>query len=139
MGMQVPWMTMDFFPRSLQSAHARASSKSFVLPCVPIMLHATSTHTSSAQRDEQVGIYGFIFCIDGIWRDVIVDDQLFVKAPRWESLDAKEQKLYHGDRDAYEKIGRKGSSILYFAKSRNENETWVPLMEKVGFLERCGK
>ncbi|KAF7970854.1 hypothetical protein HWV62_22746 [Athelia sp. TMB] len=81
-------------------------------------------------RDEQVGIYGFIFCIDGIWRDVIVDDQLFVKAPRWESLDAKAQKLYHGDRDAYEKVGRKGSSILYFAKSRNENETWVPLMEK---------
>lgn len=103
------------------------------------MLLVAPTLTPYPQRDEQVGIYGFIFCIDGIWRDVIVDDQLFVKAPRWESLDAKAQKLYHGDRDAYEKVGRKGSSILYFAKSRNENETWVPLMEKVCSLSILGR
>ncbi|KZP28279.1 cysteine proteinase [Athelia psychrophila] len=81
-------------------------------------------------RDEKVGIYGFIFCVDGDWRDVIIDDQLFIKSPRWESLDAKQQALYHGDRDKYEGVGRKGSSILYFAKSRSENETWVPLIEK---------
>ncbi|KZP28270.1 cysteine proteinase [Athelia psychrophila] len=81
-------------------------------------------------RDEKVGIYGFIFCVDGDWRDVIIDDQLFISAPRWESLDGKEQALYHGDRDKYEAVGRKGSSILYFARGRSENETWVPLMEK---------
>ncbi|KAF7976604.1 hypothetical protein HWV62_6102 [Athelia sp. TMB] len=81
-------------------------------------------------RDEQVGIYGFIFCADGDWVDVIIDDQLFITAPRWESLDAKQQALYHGDRDKYESVGRKGSSILYFAKGKSENETWVPLIEK---------
>ncbi|KZP04006.1 cysteine proteinase [Athelia psychrophila] len=81
-------------------------------------------------RDEQVGIYGFIFCVDGDWRDVIIDDQLFINAPRWESLDGKQQALYHGDREKYEAIGRKGSSILYFARGRSENETWVPLLEK---------
>ncbi|KZP29664.1 cysteine proteinase [Athelia psychrophila] len=81
-------------------------------------------------RDEKVGIYGFIFCVDGDWRDVIIDDQLFIIAPRWESLDQKQQALYHNDRDKYEKIGRKGSNVLYFASGRSENETWVPLLEK---------
>ncbi|KAF7976478.1 hypothetical protein HWV62_6749 [Athelia sp. TMB] len=81
-------------------------------------------------RDEQVGVYGFIFCIDGDWRDVIIDDQLFITSPRWESLEQKEQMLYHGDRDKYESVGRKGSGILYFARARSENETWVPLIEK---------
>lgn len=91
--------------------------------------HGSSSHVP-LQRDEKVGIYGFIFCADGDWRDVIVDDQLFITAPRWESLDAKQQGLYHNDRDKYETVGRKGSSILYFAKGKSENETWVPLLEK---------
>ncbi|KZP03803.1 cysteine proteinase [Athelia psychrophila] len=48
---------------------------------------------------------------------------LFTIAPRWESLDQKQQALYHNDRDKYEKIGRKGSNVLYFASGRSENET----------------
>ncbi|KZP03453.1 cysteine proteinase, partial [Athelia psychrophila] len=58
------------------------------------------------------------------------DEKLFTIAPRWESLDQKQQALYHNDRDKYEKIGRKGSNVLYFASGRSENETWVPLLEK---------
>lgn len=33
--------------------------------------------------------------------------------------------LYHGDRDMYERVGRKGSKALFFARSEDENETWV--------------
>lgn len=38
--------------------------------------------------------------------------------------------LYHSDKDKYDKTARKGSKNLYFAKSRTNNETWVPLIEK---------
>jgi len=81
-------------------------------------------------RDEKVGIYGFVLCRDGDWVDVIIDDQLFLVTPRWEVLDDKQQSLYHNDRDQYEKVGRKGGKVLYFARGENENETWVPLFEK---------
>lgn len=81
-------------------------------------------------RDEKVGIYGFVFCRDGEWHDVIIDDQLFMLTPRWEALTDMQRALYHGDRDHYEKVGRKGSKTLYFARSEHENETWVPLFEK---------
>jgi hypothetical protein len=82
---------------------------------------------------------------DADWVDVIIDDQLFLVTPRWEALDTKvgdlsdqipsrkshkgrykqQQDLYHKDRDQYEKVGRKGSKVLYFARGENENETWV--------------
>jgi hypothetical protein len=81
-------------------------------------------------RDEKVGIYGFVFNRDGEWHEVIIDDQLFIVAPRWEALTDVQQALYHGDRDMYEKVGRKGSKTLYFARSEQNNETWVPLIEK---------
>ena len=57
--------------------------------------------------------------------DVIIDDQLFMNVPRWEALTDEQKKLYHNDRDQYEKIGRKGGSALYFARGDDENETWV--------------
>ncbi|KIM33740.1 hypothetical protein M408DRAFT_325348 [Serendipita vermifera MAFF 305830] len=81
-------------------------------------------------RDEAVGVYGFIFFRDAVWVDVIIDDQLFVEVPKYESLTPDEQKLYHHDPDLYYSVARKGSKILYFASSRTEGETWVPLIEK---------
>jgi len=81
-------------------------------------------------RDEKVGVYGFVLSRDADWVDVIIDDQLFLTTPRWEALDTKQQGLYHNDRDQYEKVGRKGTKVLYFARGENENETWVPLLEK---------
>ncbi|CAG8710970.1 2976_t:CDS:2, partial [Acaulospora colombiana] len=37
---------------------------------------------------------------------------------------------YKHDPELYDSIARQGSKVLYFAKSLNENETWVPLIEK---------
>ncbi|KAG8994996.1 hypothetical protein FRB94_009526 [Tulasnella sp. JGI-2019a] len=81
-------------------------------------------------RNEKVGIYGFIFQRDSGWVDVIVDDLLFTEVPRWETLSPREQMLYHSDKKKYDRTARKGSKNLLFAKSRTENETWVPLIEK---------
>ncbi|KAF8499476.1 cysteine proteinase [Hysterangium stoloniferum] len=81
-------------------------------------------------RDEKVGIYGFIFCRDGEWVDVIIDDQLFTTVPKYETLVPETQNLYHKDKDLYDKVARRGSKTLYFAHSSQENETWVPLLEK---------
>ncbi|KAG8933072.1 hypothetical protein FRC03_008687 [Tulasnella sp. 419] len=81
-------------------------------------------------RDEDVGIYGFIFWRDSGWVNVIIDDLLFTKIPKWESLTPREQMIYHNRREAYNLWSRKGSKTLYFARSQTENETWVPLIEK---------
>ncbi|KAH8108535.1 cysteine proteinase [Phellopilus nigrolimitatus] len=82
------------------------------------------------QYDEKVGIYGFIFCRDGDWVDVIIDDQLFVQVAKWECVSGETRISYHGDRDKYDSVARRGGKTLYFARSAQENETWVPLLEK---------
>ncbi|KAF8524391.1 hypothetical protein BU17DRAFT_85000 [Hysterangium stoloniferum] len=81
-------------------------------------------------RDEKVGIYGFIFCRDGEWVDVIIDDQLCTTVAKYETLSGAEKNLYHHDKDLFEKVARKGSKTLLFSRSVQENETWVPLLEK---------
>jgi len=55
---------------------------------------------------------------------------LYTNVPKWEELNAGEQHLYHGDKDAYTKSARTGGKSLYFAKSGTEGETWAPLVEK---------
>ncbi|KAG8833691.1 hypothetical protein FRC17_010223 [Serendipita sp. 399] len=82
------------------------------------------------ERDEAVGVYGFIFFRDNTWVDVIIDDQLYVQIPKFESLTLDEQKLYHGNHEVYNSVARKGNKALYFARSKTEGETWVPLIEK---------
>ncbi|KAG8945068.1 hypothetical protein FRC04_001229 [Tulasnella sp. 424] len=82
------------------------------------------------ERDEQVGIYGFIFWRDSGWVDVIIDDYLCTKLPPWESLSGREQMIYHNSRDKYTKTARRGGQNLLFARSATDNETWVPLLEK---------
>ncbi|KAB5590082.1 hypothetical protein CTheo_6472 [Ceratobasidium theobromae] len=83
-----------------------------------------------SQRDEQVGVYGFIFYRDSGWVDVIVDDLLYTSVPKFEQLSRPERNLYHNDREKFNTGARKGGPSLYFAKSGTENETWVPLIEK---------
>ncbi|KAF9480349.1 cysteine proteinase [Pholiota conissans] len=81
-------------------------------------------------RDEDVGIYGFVFFRDSHWVNVIVDDQLFCNTPKFEELKKQEQELYHDDKDLYNKLTRKSGKGLLYAKSGSAGETWVPLFEK---------
>lgn len=81
-------------------------------------------------RDEEIGVYGFIFFRDSQWETVIIDDQLFWSIPKFEELNGDEKKLYHNDKDIYNSIARKGGKGLHFARSGTAGETWVPLIEK---------
>ncbi|KAF9480346.1 cysteine proteinase [Pholiota conissans] len=81
-------------------------------------------------RDEEVGIYGFLFYRDCYWVPVLVDDLLFTRVPKWEQLSTVEKELYHFEKERYNATARKGSDSLYFARPTTEGETWVPLVEK---------
>ena len=60
----------------------------------------------------------------------LTHSQLFWSLPKYEELSSKEQELYRGDRETYNKLARKGGKGLYFSRSGTEGETWVPLIEK---------
>ncbi|KAK7965280.1 hypothetical protein PG988_010284 [Apiospora saccharicola] len=80
-------------------------------------------------RDEECGVYGFVFQRDGEWVSVVVDDNLYLSATDFD---------HYGD--VYDSTGRKsrqyrkrnqtGSEALYFARCEDPNETWLPLLEK---------
>ncbi|KAJ3112569.1 hypothetical protein HK100_002285 [Physocladia obscura] len=75
-------------------------------------------------RDETVGVYGFVFFRDGKWITSIVDDQLFVNFPEFSDASTALPQ------EEYERTYLRGSRALKFARCHDENETWVPLVEK---------
>ena len=79
-------------------------------------------------RDEQAGVYGFVFYRDGEWISVVVDDNLYLAAGDFD---------HSGTYDAtgkasreYKKRYQTGSEALYFSQCEDQNETWLPLLEK---------
>ena len=80
-------------------------------------------------KNEHCGVYGFVFYRDGEWISTVVDDNLFLKK---NDFDAK------GDtydptgiqETKYRKSKQTGSEALYFGSCADENETWLPLLEK---------
>ncbi|CAE6461055.1 hypothetical protein ACGC1H_003099 [Rhizoctonia solani] len=81
-------------------------------------------------RDEQVGVYGFLFYRDSGWVDVVIDDLLYTRIPKFEELWGEQKELYHDDKEKFDARARVGGKTLYFARSKTENETWLPLLEK---------
>ncbi|KAJ1564997.1 hypothetical protein HK405_013431, partial [Cladochytrium tenue] len=77
-------------------------------------------------RDEHAGVYGFVFFRDGQWVSTVVDDQLYVSSGNYSDFWYKDQVR----EKEYTNLFQKGSRSLYFAKSSDENETWLPLLEK---------
>lgn len=81
-------------------------------------------------RDEICGVYGFVFYRDGEWIWTVVDDNLYLRnsdfdaawGDRYDPTNAKEKK--------YKDNHQTGSEALYFASCADENETWLPLLEK---------
>ncbi|GKT87630.1 calpain family cysteine protease [Colletotrichum tofieldiae] len=80
-------------------------------------------------RDEECGVYGFVFQRDGEWISAVIDDNLYLKESDFD---------FYGD--VYDASGKKarlhrkrsqtGSDALYFARCEDQNETWLPLLEK---------
>ncbi|PWY78339.1 putative calpain [Aspergillus heteromorphus CBS 117.55] len=85
-------------------------------------------------RNELVGVYGFVFYRDGEWQQCIVDDKLYLRAadydesvderPIWDDINRIDTE------EEYRKAWQTGSRALYFAQCVDENETWLPLLEK---------
>ncbi|KAF6228137.1 hypothetical protein HO133_007865 [Letharia lupina] len=86
-------------------------------------------------RDEEVGVYGFVFHRDGEWIQTIIDDKLYLIASDWWESSDEEKRVFwivnRGDAEKrYRKVNQTGSKALYFAQCSSENETWLPLLEK---------
>ncbi|KAK6343165.1 hypothetical protein TWF718_008538 [Orbilia javanica] len=84
-------------------------------------------------RDEEVGVYGFVFFRDGEWISSIVDDQLYLSEEDYHEADSDIGYLLFGKatkESVYTEAYLKGSDALYFAKCEDKNETWLPLLEK---------
>ncbi|KAL8653331.1 MAG: hypothetical protein Q9226_003894 [Calogaya cf. arnoldii] len=85
-------------------------------------------------RDENVGVYGFVFHRDGEWQYSLVDDKLYLTQ---ENFHESKQHRDHWDRiefvdaeEEYRKTMQTGSKALYFAQCKDPNATWLPLLEK---------
>ena len=87
-------------------------------------------------RDEEVGVYGFVFFRDGEWFHVIVDDKLYLRTDEFEHLHKNVRHVWEENcarEDAveeYRKLHQTNSRALIYAHSSHPDETWVPLLEK---------
>ncbi len=72
--------------------------------------------------------------LDGEWIYSIIDDKLYLTSPSWDSPSFQRDLLQQIDQDNIERVYRKtyqtGSKALFFAQNKDQNETWLPLMEK---------
>ncbi|KAL0473321.1 hypothetical protein QR685DRAFT_170949 [Neurospora intermedia] len=86
------------------------------------------------EYDTRIGIYGFVFYRDGEWIYSIIDDKLYLKSPCWDSPSMQRNLLQQIDREDVERVYRQtyqtGSKALFFGQCKDQNETWVPLIEK---------
>lgn len=90
-------------------------------------------------RDEEIGVYGFVFYRDGEWVSEVIDDKLYLTNPDYDDCDDDRRSVWdrsHGrldpetSRAAYRKAYQTGSDALFFGSCADPNETWVPLIEK---------
>ncbi|KAG9567288.1 cysteine proteinase, partial [Aureobasidium melanogenum] len=90
-------------------------------------------------RDEAVGVYGFVFFRDGTWIPEIVDDRLFIHVSDGDDLfvgkyvDERQMRSTFNNSNDITKLRetlQKGGEALYFARCRDSQDTWLPLIEK---------
>lgn len=87
-------------------------------------------------RDEEVGVYGFVFHRDGEWISEVIDDKLYLIKEDFNDVAGSERKKWmdighRGNAEEEWRVGMQtGSRALYFAQCSDENETWLPLLEK---------
>lgn len=88
------------------------------------------------EKDQDVGVYGFVIFRDGEWISVIVDDKLYLRKPDYEMCNDdvrrewEENRVRVNSEEEYRKEYQTNSRALWFAQSTHPDETWVPLLEK---------
>jgi hypothetical protein len=78
-------------------------------------------------RDEECGVYGFVFHRDGEWFSTVIDDNLYLT---WEDYRSNPYDSSGKDERDYRKCRQTGSKALHFGRCADKNETWLPLLEK---------
>ncbi|PVH89096.1 cysteine proteinase [Cadophora sp. DSE1049] len=91
-------------------------------------------------RDEDVGVYSFVFHRDGDWFPEVIDDRLFLTFPNYDRSTIERRildeikKEYNSERltteEEYRDLYQRNSGALYFGSCQNPNQTWFPLLEK---------
>ncbi|KAF2398664.1 cysteine proteinase, partial [Trichodelitschia bisporula] len=86
-------------------------------------------------RDEQVGVYGFVFHRDGEWMSEVIDDKLYLIKEDFNEATLERNKWLElqnrtSPEEEYRTVMQTGSRALYFAQCSDPNETWLPLLEK---------
>lgn len=74
-------------------------------------------------------MYGFVFYRDGEWTWTVVDDNLYLRWPDFDSGGDKYDPTGVRE-DKYKKSYQTGSEALFFGSCAHPNETWLPLLEK---------
>ena len=90
-------------------------------------------------RNEKVGVYGFVFYRDGEWISEIIDDKLYLSCPDYDNCNDSRRYVWDRShskidptekRKGFRKAFQTGSDALFYGSCADENETWVPLLEK---------
>lgn len=81
-------------------------------------------------RDEECGVYGFVFHRDGEWISTVVDDNLYLTAVDFADVNGEMYDATGEKARKWRLQQQTGSEALYFSKCCDPNETWLPLMEK---------
>lgn len=97
------------------------------------------------ERCQECGVYGFVFYRDGEWIWTVIDDNLYVRYPDFDAYGddydptgAKERKYKKNNQTGSGELvfmfrivhGLRETDALYFASCADQNETWLPLLEK---------
>ncbi|CAI6328970.1 unnamed protein product [Periconia digitata] len=101
----------------------------FIAAVASICSNPTLMDRICVERDEQCGVYGFVFYRDGEWIWTVVDDNLYLKNPDFEAFGEVYDATGTQERK-WKKNEQTGSDALYFASCADQNETWLPLLEK---------
>lgn len=78
-------------------------------------------------RDEEIGVYGFVFFRDFEWRSEIVDDKLYLTKPDYDESHIErvlwEDRERIASEEDYRNAYQSNSGALYFAQCSDPNET----------------
>ncbi|TDZ15111.1 Calpain-type cysteine protease DEK1 [Colletotrichum orbiculare MAFF 240422] len=123
-----PQFTIDSYSSS--DIKQGANGDCWWLAAVATIAHRRDLMTKvCVARDEDCGVYGFVFQRDGEWVSAVVDDNLYLTNTDFDYYsdvyDASGKKAAR-----HHKRNQTGSDALYFARCEDQNETWLPLLEK---------
>lgn len=81
-------------------------------------------------RDEDCGVYGFVFFRDGEWVSTVVDDNLCLNSLDFDDAYSSVYDPSGKKAKKWKDHNQTGSEALFYASCEDPNETWLPLLEK---------